>query len=129
MVEKDAFPYLDMQNVMGKQQPEFLGVQSGKPDDKVCEQRELSQDFSVQSGARRSVHTACSTYLANPGKQKHTHHGFIPLHTEALNKAKLLPKKIPAVNDLYQQEDDRRQRSKKKEEEKAKKQDKGLFSL
>eukprot|EP00957_Ditylum_brightwellii_P080649 6133920-Ditylum_brightwellii.AAC.1 len=44
-----------------------------------------------------------------------------PLHAAALNTAKLLPKKIPTVNDLYQQEDDRRRRSKKKEEEKAEK--------
>eukprot|EP00957_Ditylum_brightwellii_P179507 13675312-Ditylum_brightwellii.AAC.1 len=46
-----------------------------------------------------------------------------PLHAAALNTAKLLPKKIPTVSELYQQEDDRRQRSKKKEEEKEKKRD------
>eukprot|EP00957_Ditylum_brightwellii_P164320 12509578-Ditylum_brightwellii.AAC.1 len=40
-----------------------------------------------------------------------------PLHSEALQKAKILPEHIPTVQGLYQQEDDRRRRQKKKEEE------------
>eukprot|EP00957_Ditylum_brightwellii_P158441 12059390-Ditylum_brightwellii.AAC.1 len=52
-----------------------------------------------------------------------------PLHAAALNTAKLLTKKIPTVNELYQQEDDRWQRSKKKEEEKERSKMIGLFIL
>eukprot|EP00957_Ditylum_brightwellii_P034512 2617028-Ditylum_brightwellii.AAC.1 len=44
-----------------------------------------------------------------------------PLHAAALTKAKLIPRTIPTVGELYQQEDDRQQRMKKEEEEKEEK--------
>eukprot|EP00957_Ditylum_brightwellii_P210595 15365165-Ditylum_brightwellii.AAC.1 len=45
------------------------------------------------------------------------------LHAAALAKAKLPPKNIPTIRDLYNQKDDRRRQQKKQEEEVEKRQD------
>eukprot|EP00957_Ditylum_brightwellii_P021271 1604807-Ditylum_brightwellii.AAC.1 len=80
-------------------------------------EKKVKRELSLKA-VPAGVFTRCGRLTLLTQENKNTPiMNLYPLHAESLNKAKLLPKKIPSVNDLYQQEEDRRQRSKKKEEE------------
>eukprot|EP00957_Ditylum_brightwellii_P088445 6736833-Ditylum_brightwellii.AAC.1 len=98
---KGILSLLGYEDVMGRQRSEIFGVQGRESNDQVCEQGELSQKSIVSSNLSMSVHTFGPTYLKNKGKGKQAHHGFISLHSEALQKAKILPKHISTVKELY----------------------------
>eukprot|EP00957_Ditylum_brightwellii_P057069 4325039-Ditylum_brightwellii.AAC.1 len=124
LVDKDAFPYLDMQ-LQQKDDNLSSAVYHKKNQTIKYVNRESCHRTAVFKAIPAGVFTHMGQLTSMTEENKNVPITYLyPTHADALRKANILPKKIPMVHKLYKQELVREEMQKKKVEEKNRRHDK-----